>query len=339
MIDFDFLEFRHLKFVQAIAEAERFTSAANNLHISQPSLSSTIKQLEEHYEMRLFIRGRDGVAGLTMPGHVLLAGAYEMLQLREDTLNVVKALVAGPPVPLRIGFSSLVEKCLLQDIVELTRSLIPGCDVVSDADEIEQLEARVGSGELDAALVTLPLEDSADISTFLVQKEPLVVCLKSDDPLATHETISAHELNGRLGLFEYPQVHRRAYARLLEMLASVGVVPKSCHPTQNREHVQWMVQQGQCVALVRAASHLLPGLTTRPIHGANWTIDTALIAKPLDHHPALAMLVRELRRRIPRRELRDVPKKPPVSTRRRTSNVQPVSGLLFDGALPLFEAS
>lgn len=339
MIDFDYLEFRHLKFVQAIADAERFTSAANNLHISQPSLSTTIKQLEEHYDTQIFIRDRDGVAGLTAAGQVLLASAREMLQLREDTLSIMKALDAGAPTPLRVGFSSLVEKKLLQDIVELTESLIPGCKVSSDGDEIENLEARVKCGELDAALITLPLDDCADISSYLVHKERLLVCLRSDDPLAAHDAIPAHELNGRLGLFEYPQVHHRAHVLLLEMLATFGITPKQCHPTQNREHVQWMVQQGQCLALVRSGRPLLQGLTTRPIHGAKWTIDTAIIAKPSDHHPALAMLLREMRRRSWQFHNAFAPKKPPQPVRELPVAARKQKSSILGGGLPLFEAT
>jgi hypothetical protein len=58
-----------------------------------------------------------------------------------------------------------------------------------------------------------------------------------------------------------------------------------------------MVHQGQCYALFRKGSRLMPGLTCRPIHGIDWTIDTAVILKPKSQHPGLAMLMREVRKR------------------------------------------
>ena len=57
------------------------------------------------------------------------------------------------------------------------------------------------------------------------------------------------------------------------------------------------MQEGHYYALFRKGSRLMPGLTCRPIHGVDWTIDTAVILKPKLQHPALAMFMRELRRR------------------------------------------
>jgi DNA-binding transcriptional LysR family regulator len=339
MSEFDFLEFRHLKYVQAIAEAERFTSAASTLHVSQSSLSTQIKQLEGFYGVKIFIRDRDGVTGLTAAGQALLTGAREMLQLRDDTLRIMKALGAGSPAPLRLGFSSLVEKKLLNGIVELTRSLVQDCPITCEGDEIERLEWRVKGGELDGALITLPLEDCADLTISLIERERLVVCLRADDPLAAHEAIPAHQLNDRLALFEYPQAHHRAHVRLLEMLAAVSVVPKQCNPTQNREHIQWMVLQGQCYALIRSDRTLAAGLTTRPIHGADWTIDTALIVRPADNHPALAMLLREIRRRSWQFNCASLPWTESSRGKEKREDRRPNKKSYFGSELPLFEAS
>jgi len=161
-------------------------------------------------------------------------------------------------------------------------------------DEIEELETLVGSGELDGALATLPIVHNSDLMTCTIEKVPFVVCMRADDPLAVHEAIPAHLLNGKLGIYLYQKVHHAAYARLLELFKFVGIEPRS---TTNREHIQWTVIERQGCALVREAARLMPGLTTRPIHGVEWTIDTALILRPSPQHPALAMLLREFRKR------------------------------------------
>jgi len=49
--------------------------------------------------------------------------------------------------------------------------------------------------------------------------------------------------------------------------------------------------------LIRKTSRLMPGLTCRPIHGVDWTMDTAVILKPKSQHPALAMFMHEVKRR------------------------------------------
>ena len=60
------------------------------------------------------------------------------------------------------------------------------------------------------------------------------------------------------------------------------------------EHVQWLVQEGHCYSLVREKRRLLSGLVAHPIAGVNWTIDSALISRKDNRHPALPLLIRDL---------------------------------------------
>jgi molybdate transport repressor ModE-like protein len=296
MIDYDQLEFRHLKYLQAIAEEGTITAAAARVHITQSAISTQIKQLEELFDVELLNRERDGVT-LTPHGEILLAYGRDLLQGREDVVDMLNTLKTGEMTALKLGFSALVEKKTLETIISTTRRIFPYCEVLADGDEVEDLETRVGSGELDGALVTLPIEHNSDLMTCTIEKVPLVVCMRADDPLASHEAIPTHLLTGKLGIFQYQKAHRAAYSRLLELFKSVGIEPRPTKPTMNREHIQWTVLEKQGYALVREGARLMPGLTTRPIHGVEWTIDTALVLKPSSQHPALAMLLREFRKR------------------------------------------
>ncbi len=301
------------------------TAASNRVHTTQSNISTQIKQLEEFLGLEFFNRDRDGVS-LTPYGEILLVAGRDLLILREEVIEMLKALRTGQITPLNLGFSSLVAKRTLGSITDTIRRIFPYCDILSDGDDILSLEARVESGELDGALVTLPIEHRSDLMTCIVEREVFSVCMRSDDPLASHEAVPTHLLNGKLSLFQYPKVHHIAYIRMLELLQGVGIQPKKSHPTTNREHIQWMVQERQCYALVRPGTRLLPGLTTRPIHGAEWTIDTALVLKPISQHPALAMLLRELKKRAGEYGSVWAPKKvsPPASgmTRKKPQSVK-----------------
>jgi DNA-binding transcriptional LysR family regulator len=294
MSDYDQLEFRHLKYIKAVAEERSFTAASDRVHITQSTISTQIKQLEEFFRIDFF--SRDPVE-LTPFGVLLLAAGEELLGLREEIVDMLLALRTGEITPLRLGFSSLVEKQTLVSTTGTIRRIFPYCDIHTDGDEIQTLVDRVGSVELDGALITLPVEHNSDLTTCIVERDALYVCMRSDDPLAEHEAIPAHLLNGKLALFQYPKVHHAAHIRILELLHGVGITPKKANPTTNRDHIQWMVQERQCYAFVRKGSRLLPGLTSRPIHGTDWTIDTALILKPKSQHPALAMFLRQMKKR------------------------------------------
>jgi DNA-binding transcriptional LysR family regulator len=298
MHDYDFLEFRLLKYVLAVANAEHFTEAANALHLAQSSLSQQIMNFEERYDIKIFRRDRDGYAGLTEIGEVVVSAAKEFLHLRRDLVDILATYKEGATSALRLGCTSLVEKASLNELLRLIKLLCPSCHVEVEFDSIASLEERVRSDDLDAAVVTLPLVNGSDLSAVVLEKEKLLVCMRADDELAQFDSVPSHKLNHKLGVFEYPEVHPQAYARLVQMLTDFGITPKQCRPTQNREHVQFLVERGECYALVRQNRHLLNGLTTRPIHCANWTIDTALISRPIQHHSVLALLLRELRRQV-----------------------------------------
>jgi DNA-binding transcriptional LysR family regulator len=297
MTDYDYLELRHLKHTLAVALAKHFTEASNMLHLSQSSLSQSIRSLEDHYDIQIFRRDRDGYADLTEVGKIVVAVAEEMLLQRIDLVDILEAFRHGLPPTLKLGFTSLVEKKMLTEVLNLAREVSSACEIAANVDAIQRLEDRVRDGDLDAALVTLPLNDCSDLTTYLVERDRLVVCMRADDPLTQYDEVPGHLLNGKLGLFEYPVVHPSAHHKLLQMLSSLGITPKDCTPTQNRENVQFLVSERSCYALVRSGRILMPGLTTRGIHAADWTIDTALICRPQIQHPSLAILLRELRKK------------------------------------------
>jgi DNA-binding transcriptional LysR family regulator len=130
-----------------------------------------------------------------------------------------------------------------------------------------------------------------------IMHESLVVCIRKDDPLSRQLLLSPRELNGRLGNFSDPRHHLQAHLRLFE-LDEQGIKPRMFKPTFNTEHVQWMVREGLCVALIREREHLHEELTTRPIRGVSWTVDSAIVYQPESEQRTIPLLVHELQRRL-----------------------------------------
>jgi hypothetical protein len=93
------------------------------------------------------------------------------------------------------------------------------------------------------------------------------------------------------------------------MLTEQGIEPRVSSPTFNAEHVQWMVREGLCVALIRQSEVLHEDLTTRPIQGVDWTIDSAIVYRPEHQQMALPLLLRDLERRFCVADMK-APKKP-----------------------------
>jgi hypothetical protein len=70
------------------------------------------------------------------------------------------------------------------------------------------------------------------------------------------------------------------------------------NPTFNAEHVQWMVREHLCVALIREHEALHEELTTRPIRGVSWTVDSAIVYQAEGRQKTLPLLIHELQKRL-----------------------------------------
>lgn len=312
MAIYDYLEFRHLKFITTIAEEGSMTRAAERLCVVQSNLSKQINELEDLFNVRLFHRVRNGVQ-LTSAGHSFYNFACQLLELREEAVNSLQAVQDAETKPLRLGFSQFIEHAVLQTVSQAYRELFPKGSVELEGDDTDALLKRIERGELDAALITLPFSiESLRFQSLL--HERMVVCVRKDDPLANKAELNAEDLNGRLGIFSDPHRHPSAHARLLELLAEQGITPRNVSPSFSLDQILWMVCEGICLALIREHEVLNENLTTRPISGVKWTIDSAIVYSPKERHGGLSLLLRDLARRYPDIDAENR-RKPPSSVR------------------------
>lgn len=324
MAIYDYLDFRHLKFITTIAEEGSMTRAADRLNVVQSNLSKQISELEDLFNVKLFHRVRNGVQ-LTSAGQSFYNFACQLLELREEAVNSLQAVQDAETKPLRLGFSQFIEHAVLQTVSQAYRDLFPKGSVELEGDDTDALLKRIERAELDAALITLPFSiDSLRFQSLL--HERMVVCIRKDDPLASKTELEAEDLNGRLGIFSDPHRHPSAHARLLELLAEQGITPRKVSPAFSLEQIQWMVCEGICLALIREHEVLNETLTTKPISGVKWTIDSAIVYSQKDRHGGLSLLLRDLGRRFPDVDA-DNRRKPPSSVREEATLFGPDGGL------------
>jgi hypothetical protein len=112
----DLVEFRHLKYIVAIAENSNFTRAAERLFIAQPSLSRQVRDLENEVGFTIFERTREGVR-ITPSGQMLVDYAQEALNGRTEIIKIAREVHLGKIAPLRLGFSSFINPKHLQTFV------------------------------------------------------------------------------------------------------------------------------------------------------------------------------------------------------------------------------
>jgi DNA-binding transcriptional LysR family regulator len=288
----DSLEFRLLKYIVAVAETSNFTRAAERLFLAQPSLSKQIRDLEEEIRFPIFDRSRDGVR-VTLAGEMIVAYAKETLKSRDELVAMARAVHLGEVPPLRLGFSSFVTGHLLQSFRDTYCGMFPGCDIKLTGGDPAQVLQRINQCTLDCAILPMPV----DIDVYHVQQisqSPLVICMRSDDPLAQQSQLDVHEIADRIKIFRDPELQPSAHSRLVEMFAEVGIPMHLACSANTPADMQWMVKAGYGLALIDQAFPLDAGLTSRPIAGVKWTADIAFVHHNRTDHISLPFIERSL---------------------------------------------
>jgi DNA-binding transcriptional LysR family regulator len=263
---YEWAEFRHFKYLLAILELQGFRAAAEQLHTAQPNLSIQAKQFQESASIRLYNKMKDGRIKPTETGIAFKFIAKTVLDAREEAIEALIAIERGDITTVRFGCSPLADQALFNDFCQMHKEFLPNCQIRQERSDTTQLIEDVVKGAIDAALVTLPL-DNAALQVEEVKRDRLVACLRKDDPLSFKSSLLPKDLQSNLSVFYHPQRHPDAHLRLLELLEHVGVriedYSRASHPTE----MQALVKDGCGIALVREGAALDSALTTRPVTG------------------------------------------------------------------------
>jgi DNA-binding transcriptional LysR family regulator len=317
----DFAEFRHFRYLLAVAQHKGFRAAAEALNTAQPSLSRQIKEFQEYYNLRLFIPGKGKRVELTAAGEALEVIAREVLEVKDDALAALEAIQRGEAQVLRIGCTPFVDKGICKRATDLQKVLIPSASVRMSTGDTSALISELKNDQLDAIIVTLPVKDE-DLKVHILKRERLVVCLPTEHPLSKKAALSANDLTSNLTVFRHPHQHPEAHERLVELLAELGVQFDEQSHTSHPHEMQEMVKSGYGFSLIREGTTLLDGLTTRPIIGVEWTVDTAFVHRVNPRVKILPMIAKILKRQFSKMASMQGRKKSPQSAKPEDNNRQ-----------------
>src|ERR1700736_5771370 len=189
------MELRHLRYFIAVAEAGSLTVAAQQtLHTSQPSLSRQIRDLEDEVGAQLLTRRARGIE-LTPAGRAFLEHARTVLS-QIETATEADRRAAHPAKPcFSMGFLTGHELTWMPEALRILRDELPNIDVMISSQSSPRLADGLSKGKIDAAFLRRE-RGLPDLAFRLLVKEPLVVVLPSDHPLAALKAISPQDLVG-----------------------------------------------------------------------------------------------------------------------------------------------
>ena len=185
------MDFRQLKYFVGVVEAGSFTKAAAQLNIAQSALSLHVRQLEESFNTRLLVRGREGVS-LTSPGTLLLKRARSILHEVQLTEAELTNRAMSPAGEVTIGIPSGAARVMVGQLLATATEELPNIALKIVECMSGSLEEWMEAGRFNLAVLYRTAENSSP-ATVLVREELCLVAPPGASP--SGETIRLGDLH------------------------------------------------------------------------------------------------------------------------------------------------
>jgi LysR family transcriptional regulator, regulator for metE and metH len=245
------MEIRHLRAFVALAETGTPAAGASALGITRAAVSAQIRQLEEEVGAQLFARGPERLL-LTEAGQRMLVRARNILREHDAVLREMAEMAGTTRERLRLGSASAnISSEALPPVLAALRERHTEVEIFVKTGTSESLVQQILTGELDVALVSLPVEVSG-IKTETLVRDSLVAIVSPEHRLAKERVVSAYTLAGEnLILGERGGNTRRM---IEQFFAGAGVRPIVSMELNRLAAIKRMVEANMGVGIVPSQS-------------------------------------------------------------------------------------
>ena len=189
------MELRVLNYFLMVAREENITRAAQLLHVTQPTLSRQLMQLEEELGVQLFHRGKHSVS-LTEEGMLLRRRAQELVSLSEKAKLELQRKEDVPAGEIAIGCGETKSMSLLSKCMVSFRERYPLVQFSIYSAIADDIKERIEKGLLDMGLLVEPVDISKYEYIRMPVKERWGVLVREDSPLAGKGSVTPEDLLG-----------------------------------------------------------------------------------------------------------------------------------------------
>ena len=207
----EIMEFRVLKYFLTVSREGSITGAANSLHLTQPTLTRQIQELERELGQKLLIRGKYKVT-LTPEGMILRKRAQEIVDMVEKTQSEFQALAETISGEIYIGGG---ESDCMKHIAEIIKEIqvnYPDIKFHISSGNAEDVTEKLDKGLLDFGVLIQPVDLSKYDNLPLPDKDVWGVIMRKDSLLAKKEYIELNDLKG-LPLINSRQAMRKTSSK------------------------------------------------------------------------------------------------------------------------------
>jgi len=260
------MNLRDLEYVVTIAEQGNMAKAASACHVSQSTLSIQLKKLENELGIQIFERSNKHLA-LTTAGHEVLALSRAIMRSSQQLRQLAKAHADPFAGTFRLGVFPTLAPYFLPKAVPKISHKFPRLTLRLVEEKSATLLHKLAAGEIDAALLALPVEGQNLASSFLFADPFLLACAKNH-PLAKHKSIDIADLQAeKLMLLEDGHCLRH---QALELCYVAHAKENEEFRATSLETLRQMVAAGTGITLMpKIAAHPTPNLVYIPFKGDN----------------------------------------------------------------------
>lgn len=261
------MNLKDLRYLVAVAELKHFGRAAEACFVTQPTLSTQIKKLEEFLGVQLIERSSKQIM-LTAVGERVVERAQRVLHEVDDLVELCRAASDPLAGELRVGFIPTIAPYLLPHLVPELRQQLPRLKPLLYEDQTARLVERLHRGEIDAGLMAIPV-DAYGLEHQELFSEPFKVAMPSEHPLSKKKQLDLEDLREqRVLLLDEGHCLRD---QALDICNMVGVRQQHAFRATSMETLRQMVASG-------AGITLLPALAAEA--NANLPNSTAVVLRP-----------------------------------------------------------
>lgn len=244
---------RRLQVFYTVAKQLSFTKAAEQLFMTQPAVTFQVKQLEEHFNTRLFERSHGRIA-LTPVGRLVMDYAERVLTLTEEMDTRVADLTGTVGGPLLLGASTTIAEYILPKILGEFKAAHPEVQAHMSVANSETIVNRVADHALDVGLIESPSYLPTLHNEVCCEDELVVICAP-DHALARHRSLRAQEVASLPWVRREPGSGTREFTD--NYLRECGVAPDDLHVMMelgSPEAMKGVVETGIAIAVVSRAT-------------------------------------------------------------------------------------
>jgi len=259
-------EIRLMQSAIALAEDLNFSRAAERLHISQPTLSKQILELESQLGFRLFERTHQ-IVELTDAGRMFVAEAREAVLHAERAVMEGKAAFNGADEILNIGKSPYADPYLVSILLSLRLPLFPGLRIKLWSDYSHELARQVIAGTLDIALIT-GVPDASKLSVLKVEDNNFYLAMTVNDDLTANCEVHLNDIHDRNWILLGRHANPHLYDMIQLVASGKGVRASDIHHVLSPEEASELVREHNGLAFLPPAGAwriASDGITMRPL--------------------------------------------------------------------------